>query len=252
MFTRLDILRGFSGAEKLAFSQEVRQHVVDADDFSLETTVGCPADLFLQIGEVLEAGKSFLRKETDVIEFEDICQEAEDFLRNWDLDQDIYPNSAPEWRLLADAYRHACILRVLRFPDAFQTSCNDSRIQDSVRTILEACAQIPWSSPLYKRVLFPLFVAGAETNSLHQQHYVSLCIAEIGRITKFTQPAVMQILKMVWEERRNMAQSEEGPQNIPWTEYVRVAFNPEHALKLTSSSQTCSTLLQRQHDYLFF
>ena len=222
MMLRLDILRGFSGAEKLAFSQEVRQHVVDADDFSLETTVGCPADLFLQIGEVLEAGKSYLSKEIELAEFEAICDEAEAFLRNWDLDQDIYPNSAPEWRLLANAYRHACILRVLRFPDAFATSCNDSRIQDSVRSILEACAQISWSSPLYKRVLFPLFVAGAETNSVHQQHYVSLCIAEIRRITKFTQPAVMQILNMVWKERSKIAQSANGPQNVPWTEYVRV------------------------------
>ena len=104
MLLRLDILRGFSGAEKLAFSQEVRQHVVDADDFSLETTIGCPADLFLQIGAVLEAGKSYIGKDIDLIEFKDICEEAEDFLRSWDLDQDIYPNSAPEWRLLADAY----------------------------------------------------------------------------------------------------------------------------------------------------
>jgi len=228
----LDILRGFTGAEKLAFSPDVRQYILEAEDFSLETIVGCPAELFHAIGIVLDAGRRYLAKELDQGAFEDILGAVETQLRQCDLNQDIYPTSDPEWRLLAEAYRHACILRVLRFPDAFATPCTDPRIQESVHCIFEACAQIPWSSPLYRRLLFPIFMAAADTTSLHQQHYARLCIEEIQRTTRFTQPAVMDILNMVWQERAAQIQSPNGLANVPWMEYVRSHQQPLFSVHL--------------------
>ncbi|KIX04738.1 uncharacterized protein Z518_05608 [Rhinocladiella mackenziei CBS 650.93] len=62
---------GFSGAEKSALTNDVRQYVFDADDFSLETIVGCPAGLFQRIGAALEAGKSYLVKKLSVNNFQD-------------------------------------------------------------------------------------------------------------------------------------------------------------------------------------
>jgi hypothetical protein len=92
---------------------------LDADDFSLKTTVGCPAELCYRIGTVLETGKAYLAKEVGYEEFEEFLAESEQYLRHWDINQDIYPTPDPEWKLLADAYRHACLLRILRSPDSF-------------------------------------------------------------------------------------------------------------------------------------
>lgn len=208
----------------MAFSPSVREFVVKANDFSLETVVGCPVELFHRIGVVLEAGKAYLAHEVPVEAFEEILEDAEDQLRKWNLHQNIYPTPDPEWKLLADAYRHVCLLRVLRFPDTFRTPCTEPKIKQSVDSILEACARVPWSSHLYKRFLFPLFMAGADTTSLHQQHYVRWCIAEILRSTKFPQPAVMDILNNVWRERALTEQSLNGPANVPWMEYVSVSL----------------------------
>ncbi|KAE8312498.1 fungal-specific transcription factor domain-containing protein [Aspergillus transmontanensis] len=46
----LDVLRAFSGAEKLAYSDNVRRCILEADHFNLETLVGCPVELFYEIG----------------------------------------------------------------------------------------------------------------------------------------------------------------------------------------------------------
>ncbi|KAB8246540.1 hypothetical protein BDV35DRAFT_404813 [Aspergillus flavus] len=46
------------GAEKLAYSDNVRRCIfLEADHFNLETLVGCPVELFYEIGCVLTAGK---------------------------------------------------------------------------------------------------------------------------------------------------------------------------------------------------
>lgn len=217
------MLRGFSGAEKLAFTPAVRQWVVDAEDFSLELMVGCPAELFQTIGNVLEAGKAYLAKQATIDAFRHTLDSSTDALQQWQLDKHTYPTADAEWKFLADAYRQTCILRVLRFPNGFETPCTDTRIRESVDKILEACAQVPWSSPFYKRMLFPLFMAGADTVSHQQQHYVKLCIAEIHRITGFPQPAVMAILETVWNERVLESQIPGAAGNVPWMEYVSLS-----------------------------
>ncbi|CEI39904.1 hypothetical protein FVEN_g2177 [Fusarium venenatum] len=227
----LDMLRGFSGAEKLSYSEDVRECVRDHGSLSLHTLVGCPPVIFFKIGQVLEGGKSYLAGDLTLQQFEKLLDSAEKFLRGWDPEQAVYPTAHREWRQLAEAYRHACLLRIMRFPDTFAVSCDDSRIKESVTTILDICAVMPSDSVFYKRLLFPLFLAGADTCSPHQMHYASLCIDNIKRSTGFQHPAMMEVLSKVWEGRRT---NPHGWSNVPWMEY------------------TCSELLQSQHAYLFF
>ncbi|KAM0190682.1 hypothetical protein ACHAPI_009208 [Fusarium lateritium] len=227
----LDMLRGFSGAEKLAYSEEVRKCVRDHGSLSLHTLVGCPPVIFFKIGQVLEAGKKFLAGNLPLEGFERLLDGAERFLRGWDPDQAVYPTAHQEWRQLAEAYRHACLLRVMRFPDTFAISCDDPRIKASVAAVLDICTTMPRDSVFYKRLLFPLFLAGADTCSPHQIHYASWCISEIKHSTGFEHPAMTEVLTKVWEARRT---NPHGWSNIPWMEF------------------TCSELLRSQHAYLFF
>ncbi|EKG10167.1 hypothetical protein MPH_12767 [Macrophomina phaseolina MS6] len=228
----LDALRGFSGAEKLAYSDNVRQCVLQAQDCSLETSVGCPAEIFYEIGKVLSAGRDFVAGTLPVSEFEEVLARADAFLLNWDADSATFPTHDPEWKLLAEAYRHACILRVRRFPEPLESvPAEDDRIKGPVAAILDAAAKIPMDSPFYKRLLFPLFLAGAETSSPHQYHYVHLCINQIKESTGFQHQAMTQLLNTVWEERH---MNSKRWRNISWTEW------------------TCSSLLKVQHAFLFF
>ncbi|KAJ4057386.1 hypothetical protein NW761_003007 [Fusarium oxysporum] len=227
----LDMLRGFSGAEKLSYSTEVRECVRDHGSLSLHTLVGCPPVIFFKIGQVLEAGKAYLAGDLPVEQFEQLLDGAEKFFRGWDPDQAVYPTNHQEWRHLAEAYRHACLLRVMRFPDAFAISCDDPQIKASVSAVLDVCATIPRDSVFYKRLLFPLFLAGADTCSPHQIHYASWCINEIKHSTGFQHPAMTDLLTKVWDERRT---NPRGWSNVPWMEF------------------TCSELLRSQHAYLFF
>ncbi|KAJ3535675.1 hypothetical protein NM208_g7041 [Fusarium decemcellulare] len=142
--------------------------------------------------------------------------DAERFFRGWDPDQAVYPTGHQEWRHLAEAYRHACLLRILRFPDSFALSCEDPRIKASVAAIFDVCAAIPRDTAFYKRLLFPLFLAGADTSSQHQMHYASWCVGEIKHATGFQHPAMTEMLTNVWEERRT---NPNGWSNVPWMEF---------------------------------
>ncbi|KAF2963966.1 hypothetical protein GQX73_g9606 [Xylaria multiplex] len=213
----LDMLCGFSGAEKLAYSEDVRKCVRDHGSLSLHTLVGCPPVIFYRIGQVLTAGKSCLAGDLSIEQFQALLDEAEIFFRSWDPDQAVYPTGHREWKQLAEAYRHACLLRILRFPDSFSMPCEDPRIRASVSAILDVCADIPRDDAFYRRLLFPLFLAGAETSSPHQLHYASWCIGEIKHLTGFPHPAMTELLTKVWEERRANASARA---NVPWMEHV--------------------------------
>lgn len=214
------MLRGFSGAEKLAYPADVRKCVRDHGSLSLHTLTGCPPVIFHRIGQVLEAGKSYLAGELSIEQFQELLTKAENFFRGWDPDLAIYPTGHEEWRHLAEAYRHACLLRILRFPDTFAVSCNDPRIKTSVTAILDACAAILRDTAFYKRLLFPLFLAAADTSSPHQMHYASWCIDAIKHSTGFQHPAMTEVLTKVWEERRA---NPNGWSNVPWMEFVCLA-----------------------------
>lgn len=214
---RLDMLRGFSGAEKLSYPEDVRECVRDHGSLSLHTLVGCPPVIFSKIGQVLEGGKSYRAGDLPLEKFEKLLDSAEKFLRGWDPEQAVYPTAHQEWRQLAEAYRHACLLRILRFPDPFAVSCDDPRIKASVTAILDICATMPSNSVFYKRLLFPLFLAGADNCSPHQMHYISLCIDNIKSSTGFQHLAMTEVLAKVWEARRT---NPHGWSNVPWMEYV--------------------------------
>jgi hypothetical protein len=48
---------GISGAEKLSFSPDDRQRIVEASGTEFEVTCGCPKELFLILGDVMAKGK---------------------------------------------------------------------------------------------------------------------------------------------------------------------------------------------------
>ncbi|KAK7227886.1 hypothetical protein V2G26_000056 [Clonostachys chloroleuca] len=232
----LDMLRGFSGAEKLSYSQDIRRCVRDHGSLSLHTLVGCPASLFYAIGSVLAAGKASLAGELSCEKFKQVFQakvldDAERFFRSWDPEQVIYPTGHAEWKHLAEAYRHACLLRIMRFPDPYLLSCNDPRIKESVAAILDVCSLVPRDSVFFKRLLFPIFLAGANTSSPHQIHYAKWCISGIKTATGFQHPALTKVLASVWNERK---------------------ANPFSLVDVCWMDFTCSEQLRSQHAYLFF
>ncbi|KAI6778565.1 uncharacterized protein J7T54_003315 [Emericellopsis cladophorae] len=228
----LDVLRGFSGAEKLAYPHEVRACVYDNWSFGLYMTFGCPPNIFFCIGTVIEAAKAELAGKLPSEEFIVVLRDAEKFLRNWDPQSAVFPSNEPEWAHLATAFRHACLLRIIRWPDTYTISCDDTRIRKSAEAILDACANIPKTSPCYKRMLFPLFMAGVDTSSEHQKHYVDLSIEEIKTCTGFPHYGMTALMNKVWTERKLNSR---GQNNVPWMDFTCVDKNEGS-----------------QHAYLFF
>ena len=209
-------MRGMSGAEKLAFPPAVRQHVSEANGFDLEMLTGCPKSIFEILGQVLFYDKSWLAGDITIDEFKLKLDQARRTLEGWNALQQTYPNSSSEWLLIADAYRHAALLRVLRFPDPFEVPCTDEAIRRSVNRILDISAQVSWKSTYYRLLLYPMFIAGTDAEFSHQHHYVQVCLEKITRSTGFLQPAILQLLEAVWNQR---AESD-GIQNVPWVEFV--------------------------------
>ncbi|KAK4500007.1 hypothetical protein PRZ48_008193 [Zasmidium cellare] len=174
---RLDILRGFSGSDKLAFSNDVRQKILDNREFTFEVFSGCPSVLCRRIGKVLSAGKAYLENELSLQDFEVLLGQAETFLRAWSPDDEAYPSADHAWRLLANAYRHACLLRVIRFPQPLNSVTPDHpSVVESVEAILDVCAELQLhNAKFHKRLLFPLFMAGAESSNWYYLfgHWIS-------------------------------------------------------------------------------
>jgi hypothetical protein len=219
------VLRGFSGAEKLAYSQDVRACVRDNWSFGLYMTIGCPPDIFYCMGTVLEMAKANFLGTRSAAAFRTSLEAAESYLRRWrwETHGNVCPTNDHSWTLLAEAYRHACLLRLMRWPDTFGRPCEDPAIQASVVAILDACAGLPVTSSFYKRMLFPLFLAGAETSSPHRKHYVDICIDRIKEATGCQHHGMTDILHQVWEERRLNTR---GWVNVPWMEFVSLILFP--------------------------
>lgn len=179
--------------------------------------MGCPAEIFLIMGDIIAAGKLYWHGELPIDKFQTMLDQSERSLRAWTWHPGPYSSNSPEWALLAEVHRHTAILRVLRWPDPFEVPCTDPRVKESVDTILDACSNVPWDSPLFKRLLFPLFIAGADTASSHQKHYVTLCIDSIRKSTGFPHPSLSELLDKTWNDRS----ASDGLGNVPWMEYVR-------------------------------
>lgn len=228
---RLDLVRGFAGAEFLRFPLEIHQPVTHTRNIDFESVVGCPRELFLIMSTAMSKAKQFKLNQISHGSMESTLIECEKQLREWDSHRDIYPSRDPGWPFVAEAFRHACLLRVIRYGDTWATADN-LKIQSSVSAILDAVSQIPAKSPLMKPLLLPLFMAGADSLSLHQRHYLLLRINDIGNKTTFKNPTAMNLLQKVWTARA--AQDSGDNTNVPWMEF------------------TCDELLDRQHDHLIF
>ncbi|KAF1976476.1 hypothetical protein BU23DRAFT_27673 [Bimuria novae-zelandiae CBS 107.79] len=228
--TWFDLLRGFSGAEKLAFPANVRHFVATSANSTLTSLVGCPVEVFIAISDTLAAGKEYLANELDKERFQSSLDETLLHLQAWDPSSGRYPNADLEWTHLGEAFRQVAILRVLRFPDPFSIPCTDPRIRAPVEAILDASTRVSRNSSYCKRLLFPLFLAAAETASPHQQQYVIMYVDHIKSMTGITYHSINELLEKTWRDRINS----DGQRNVPWHEY------------------TCSIHLPRQHDYLFF
>lgn len=248
-----DLLRGISGAEKLAFPPKVRKYVASGSDFILESLTGCPKVVFNLLGQVVYSGKNWLAGNMTLEDFQMTLEDTQSSLENYNPWTQTYPSSDPGWPLLADAWRHVALLRVARFPDSFLLPCSDPNISASVSRILDISAELGWDSPFYRRLVFPLFMAGVDADAKHQQHYVRICLQKITEATGFRQPALLNLLITVWQAR---AESD-GTRNVPWMEWVSLPSEQQYGVvvkhrRLTAIPQTCSKALKRQHDYIFF
>jgi hypothetical protein len=85
--------------------------------------------------------------------------------------------------------------------------------------ILDAAAGLPATSPLAKRLLLPLFMAGADSLSPHQRHYTLIRIQEIQKQTNFRITAP-DLLEKVWKARAE--QDNDDRTDVPWMEYVSI------------------------------
>ncbi|KAJ4122925.1 hypothetical protein NW768_009915 [Fusarium equiseti] len=189
----LDVLRGFTNAGQLSLPEQVREYVHDHSSLHLYTVAGCPPILFSKMGQILNAGKSYLAVDSLPEGYEHGLETTERFLQTWDAVQAAYPTVHHEWRQLGGAYRHACLLRIMRLPDPLAISCDDPRVQLSVAAILDICAAMPRDNVFYRRLLIPLLLARANTRSPHQMHYANLCIEDIKRATGFRYPAMTEV-----------------------------------------------------------
>ena len=218
MTIRFDLLRGYSGAEKLAFPSTARKFVEEQGDVVIHTLVGCPSEIFSIMGKALHSGKMlknhYIDSETCKTHIDPLVAQ----LHAWDPSSSSYPDSNHEWRILGLAYKHTAMLRLLRLPDSYAIPCTDPRVRTSVTAILDASAQVPRDSPYFKRFLFPLFVAGAETESQHQQQYVLLCIEHIRKMTGFGYKSLDGLLDKTWKRRS----TEDGTVTVPWFDFVSV------------------------------
>ena len=221
---RLDLLRGLSGAERLSFTQELRRSVFDSKDQVFETVTGCPAQIFLTIGHVLLHGKDFLARRLSVGDFDHILAESENLLSVSDDEQETFPTMNVSWKKLAEAHRHVGFLHILRFPDPFLIPSSDIKIQESASAILNAYAGIPAESPLAKRLLLPLFMAGADSGPPHQRQYLLIRINQIKEQTGFRNPVVTDLLQTLWDAKAQAKQDMTDSQDLPWMEWVTLFF----------------------------
>ena len=186
---------------------------------TLTSLVGCPVEIFVAISKTLVAGKEYLAGNLDRDMFQTALDTTLVQLQEWDPNTGTYPNQDLEWVHLAEAYRHMAILRVLRFPDPYDMPCTAPSIRTSVAAILDASTRVPRRSQYFKRLLFPLFIAAAETESPHQQQYVVMCVEHISDMTGITYHSITELLEKTWQGRA----VSDSARNVPWHDFVCTA-----------------------------
>jgi len=219
---RLDLLRGFCGAEFLRIRPGLHHDIMELVDFNFELVVGCPRELFFIVSVAMTKAKEELEGKVSKRSMLETLSQCEAKLMAWDPKGSHYPTERPDWVWLGDAFRHACLLRVIRYRDTWATAATP-RIQQSVTAILNACSKVSSASSLLKRFLLPLFMAGSDSLSPYQQHYLSIRMHEIKEQTSFQNPAATDLLDKVWSGRAS--QAEDDFTNQPWMEFVSSMCN---------------------------
>ncbi|KAJ6109561.1 fungal-specific transcription factor domain-containing protein [Penicillium sp. IBT 16267x] len=209
----LDIIRAFSAPGRLCFSQKLREKLLSLCDLRFESVNGCPRELVLLIGEVLEHAKAHLNGKLETEEYGDSLQSLINKFYIWDSSRGFYPDDNPLWPCVTEAYRHTCILRTRRLLDETESAA-ESCIQESVTAILDSIANIPGSSPLIELLVLPLFMAGADCLSPHSRHYVLLRLGEIKARSEMGISAPQTLLEKVWHARAQ--KPAQGRSNVPW------------------------------------
>ncbi|KAL3432090.1 fungal-specific transcription factor domain-containing protein [Aspergillus tetrazonus] len=223
----LDIIRAFAGTRRLCFTQEIREMVASAGGHRFELVNGCPREIFLIIGRALEKAKQYKNGWTTDEDFRSTLLGANQELYSWDPRSKTYPSSDARWVNVGIAFQFACILHVHRLLDPLRPA-NSPEIQEAVLKILDATADVPADCTLIELLIFPLFMAGADSLSRHSQYYVLARLREIERRSEIRNPVPADLLGKVWAARS----AKEGHENISWRDF------------------TCFPELTRQHDYL--
>lgn len=186
-----------------------------------ESVNGCPRALVLIIGDLLERAKDQFNGKLGVERYTKILQSSIQRLYLWDSSCCVYPDGNPLWVHVAEAFRHACILRALRLLDVTETA-EALRIQESVTAILDSIAEIPAENPLIELMVLPIFMAGADCLSPHSRHYILMRLAEIKARSEMSNAAPVEILNKVWKARAG--QKKHDKSNVPWMSFVSSSF----------------------------
>lgn len=215
----MDTIRAFSTPQRLCFTQKLRKKLLSLCDLRFEAVNGCPRELSLIIGEVLDNAKAHTIGSLHTQEYTNNLHALLGNLYRWDSSRSFYPDDNPLWLSIAESFRHACILRTRRLLDVTEPA-SEPHIQESVVAILDSVANVPGSSPLIELLVLPLFMSGADCISRHSCHYILLRLAEIkGRsemVGGITAPQTL--LEKVWNARRQ--QSKHEAKNVPWMQFV--------------------------------
>ncbi|KAL2696216.1 hypothetical protein AAEP93_002630 [Penicillium crustosum] len=225
----LDIIRSLADPQRLCFSPELREAVATLSDLKFERVNGCPRDMFLIMGNVIEHAKAHAMGKIETPEYERLLNAYRYELYSWRLKTDRYPNDDPRWPAVAEAFRHACILHTSRLLDETQPA-EAPMIQNSVTAILDSLAEIPAECRLIELVVMPLFMAGADALSPYARHYVLLRFDHIRAHGGVGNHVSISLLKSVWDGRGRQAKHDNS--NIPWWRFARDSGS------------------QQQHDYL--
>ncbi|KAJ5082142.1 fungal-specific transcription factor domain-containing protein [Penicillium argentinense] len=209
----LDIIRAFSLPERLCFTQELRSKLLSLCNLRFEAVNGCPREIVLVIGEILELAKARAGARVGENEFHNTTSDAIRKLYLWDSSRCFFPDDNTLWVSVANAFRFACILRAWRLLDPLQPA-SDPRIKECVFEILDSVANIPKTSPLIELMVLPLFMAGADSLSAHSRHYVLLRLDEIKARSEMGNTAPRILLEKVWHARAQ--QPKNDLTNIPW------------------------------------
>lgn len=197
----LDVLRSFACPQRMCFPFEVLKTVAEYSTSHFEMVNGIPRDMFVIIGEAMWcASQTHGGSMTESASHARI-RDALKWLQAWRLgDDNHYPRNGQPWATVADAFRHACILVILRLLDPSRPA-SDPELQYHVCATLDATADVPKTCALIELLIAPLFVAGAEAIAKHSRRFVLTLIEEIGDRSGMSNPAPRTLLRKVWDAR---------------------------------------------------